>query len=101
MAAKPVKSESGLPNIAVTYDVDADVLFITNGEDTAFGDSIANGVAMFYDQDPGSAGGVGRGDAHNRRPGSPQALRGRYPASAWHRTVATRTHRGNGRELNG
>ena len=47
MAAKSVKPESGLPNIAVTYDADADVLFITNGEDTAFGDSIANGVAMF------------------------------------------------------
>ena len=38
MAAKSVKPESGLPNIAVTYDADADALFITNGEDTAFGD---------------------------------------------------------------
>ena len=56
MAAKPVKSESRLPNIAVPYDADADVLFITNGEDTAFGDSIANGVAMFYDQDPDNEG---------------------------------------------
>ena len=55
MAAKPVNPESDLPNIAVTYDADADVLFITNGDDTAFGDSIANGVAMFYDRDPGSA----------------------------------------------
>ncbi len=61
MAAKPVKPESGLPNIAVTYDTDADVLFITNGEDTAFGDSIANGVAMFYDQDPDSAGALAVG----------------------------------------
>ena len=54
MAAKPVKPGHGLPNIAVTYDADADVLFITNGDNTAFGDSIANGVAMFYDQDPGA-----------------------------------------------
>jgi len=56
MATKPVISESGLPDIEVSYDAEADVLFITNGTDTAFGDSIANGVAMFYDQDPDSAG---------------------------------------------
>ena len=57
MAAKPMKpGESGLPDIEVTYDAEADVLFITNGQDTAFGDSIANGVAMFYDQDPSDAG---------------------------------------------
>lgn len=56
MATKPVISESGLPDIEVSYDAEADVLFITNGADTAFGDSIANGVAMFYDQDPDSAG---------------------------------------------
>lgn len=61
MAAKPVKSESDLPNITVTYDADADVLFITTGDDTAFGDSIANGVAMFYDQDPGSTGALAVG----------------------------------------
>lgn len=56
MATKPVISESSLPDIEVSYDAEADVLFITNGTDTAFGDSIANGVAMFYDQDPDSAG---------------------------------------------
>ena len=57
MAAKPMKpGESGLPDIEVTYDAEADVLFITNGQDTAFGDSIANGVAMFYNQDPSDAG---------------------------------------------
>ena len=61
MARKSVRPESGLPNIAVTYDADADVLFITNGKDTAFGDSIANGVAMFYDQDPGNAGALAVG----------------------------------------
>lgn len=62
MAAKPMKPgesglpDSGIPDIEVTYDVEADVLFITNGKDTVFGDSIANGVAMFYDQDPADAG---------------------------------------------
>ncbi len=57
MAAKPMKpAESGLHDIEVSYDAEADVLFITNGKDTAFGDSIANGVAMFYDRDPGDAG---------------------------------------------
>lgn len=61
MATEPVKPESSLPNITVTYDADADVLLITNGEDTAFGDSIANGVAMFYDQDPGNAGALAVG----------------------------------------
>ena len=61
MAAKSVKPGHGLPNIAVPYDADADVLFITNGDDTAFGDSIANGVAMFYDQDPGNEGALAVG----------------------------------------
>ncbi len=56
MATKRMNLESGLPDIEVTYDAEADVLFITNGADTAFGDSIANGVAMFYDQDPDDAG---------------------------------------------
>ena len=56
MASKPIVSESGLPDIEVSYDAEADVLFITNGTDTAFGDSIANGVAMFYDQDPRDTG---------------------------------------------
>ena len=56
MATKRMNTESDLPDIEVTYDAEADVLFITNGTDTAFGDSIANGVAMFYDQDPDDAG---------------------------------------------
>ena len=55
MAAKPVNPESGLPNIEVIYDEKDDVLFITNGDDTMFGDSIANGVAMFYDRDTDEA----------------------------------------------
>ena len=96
MAAKPVKSESGLPNIAVTYDADADVLFITNGEDTAFGDSIANGVAMFYDQDPGKAGALAVGMHIIGAQGALKPFVGRHSATARHRAVTKRSRKGNG-----
>ena len=52
MAAQPVNPDYDLPNLAATYDEAADVLYISVAERAPIGESIANGVAVFYDKDP-------------------------------------------------
>ena len=52
MATEPVNSEHQLPNLQATYDEAADTLYISVAKYAPIGESIANGVAVFYDKDP-------------------------------------------------
>ena len=58
MATKPVNATEGeaIPKAVVTYDEKADLLYISSGSLAPYGDTIANGVVMFYDRDPDEAG---------------------------------------------
>ncbi len=58
MAAKPMNATESevIPKAVVTYDEKADLLYISTGGLAPFGDTIANGVVMFYDRDPDEAG---------------------------------------------
>jgi uncharacterized protein YuzE len=58
MATKPVKATESkvIPKAVVSYDEKADLLYISAGSLAPFGDTIANGVVMFYDRDPDEAG---------------------------------------------
>ncbi len=52
MATQPVNPDYDLPNQAATYDKAADVLYLSVAKCVPIGESIANGVAVFYDKDP-------------------------------------------------
>ena len=58
MATEPVNATESevIPKAVVTYDEKADLLYISAGCLAPFGDTIANGVVMFYDRDPDEAG---------------------------------------------
>lgn len=58
MATEPVNvTESEvIPKVEVTYDEKADLLYISSGSLAPFGDTIANGVVVFYDRDPDEVG---------------------------------------------
>ena len=58
MATKSVKATEieAAPKAVVTYDEKADLLYISAGGPAPYGDTIANGVVMFYDRDPDEAG---------------------------------------------
>lgn len=58
MATKPVNATEveGVPKAVVTYDEKADLLYISTGALAPYGDTIANGVVMFYDRDPDESG---------------------------------------------
>lgn len=63
MATKPVKTAEieTTSKAVVTYDEKADLLYISTGSPAPYGDTIANGVVMFYDQDPDEAGATALG----------------------------------------
>ena len=58
MATKSVNATEvdAVPKAVVTYDEKADLLYISTGCAAPYGDTIANGVVMFYDQDPDEIG---------------------------------------------
>ena len=58
MALRPVDETKikPIPKAIVTYDAKADLLYISTGDPAPYGDTIANGVVMFYDRDPDAAG---------------------------------------------
>ena len=58
MATKSVNAAEmeSTPKAVVTYDEKADLLYISAGAPALYGDTIANGVVMFYDRDPDEAG---------------------------------------------
>ena len=58
MATKSVNAAETepVPKAVVTYDEKADLLYISAGGVAPYGDTIANGVVMFYDRDPDEAG---------------------------------------------
>ena len=58
MATKSVNAAEieAVPKAVVTYDEKADLLYISTGGLAPYGDTIANGVVVFYDRDPDEAG---------------------------------------------
>ena len=58
MTIKPVNGTEAevAPKAVVTYDEKADLLYISAGGEAPYGDTIANGVVMFYDRDPDEVG---------------------------------------------
>ena len=54
MATKSVNAAEieAVPKATVTYDEKADLLYISTGGLAPYGDTIANGVVVFYDRGP-------------------------------------------------
>ena len=82
MATKSVNAAETepVPKAVVTYDEKADLLYISAGGVAPYGDTIANGVVMFYDRDPDEAGASADRNARSGRGGCAQTLCGRNSA---------------------
>ena len=82
MATKSVNAAEieSVPKAVVTYDEKADLLYISTGGLAPYGDTIANGVVMFYDRDPDETGASAMGMHVLARGGCAQAFCGRNAA---------------------